>query len=703
MKKSLIALLLSVVFLFGSCDINGMMGGESVGSATDSTSTSIDSAADGNSENDFESSSSSKGENDNTDDGNDDGNGDNGGSDGNDDGNGDNGGNDNTDDGNGDNDGNDNTDDGKDDTNDDGDEKNHVDKNNDDLCDECGVTVAVSFNIFAINDLHGKFADSDTQPGVDELTTYIKNARAQNENTIVLSSGDMWQGSAESNATKGKIVTEWMNELDCVGMAIGNHEFDWGQEYIVENAAIAEFPFLAINIYSSATNALVDYCQPSVLIEQNGVKIGIIGAVGDCYSSIASDKVGDIYFKTGSALTSLVKAEAQKLREQGADCILYSIHDGYGSSTTGNISDSAMSGYYDISLSSYVDMVFEAHTHQRYVLKDSKGVYHMQDGGDNDGISQALLKINFANDTTVVEEAKFVSTSVYSGLQGDPIVQTLMDKYAEEISIATRVLGTNDKVRGSDEILQKVADLYYEAGEERWGEEYNIVLGGGFMSARSPYEIYAGEVLYGDLMSVLPFDNQLVLCRISGRNLRSKFFETSNSRYYISYGKYGETVKNSIQDNAYYYVVTDTYSSGYASNGLTEVERYDETTFGRDLLAKFIEDGGWGAPAGEMELTSIPDALAIGKALATGVTTSKSYYVKGKITSIKSTTYGNLYIEDENGNRIYVYGTYDITGAIRYDSMSKKPVVGDTIIIVGAIMNYNGTIEIISGRVYSIE
>ena len=182
--------------------------------------------------------------------------------------------------------------------------KPHKDEDNNGKCDNCKISVVVNFDFFAINDLHGKFDDTDSQPGVDELTTYLKNFRKSQDNVVLLSSGDMWQGSSESNLTKGNIVTEWMNELGFVSMTLGNHEYDWGEEPIKANAQLAKFPLLAINVYDRDTNKRVDYCQPSVIVQQNGVKIGIIGAMGDCYSSIAPDKVEDIYFVTGNALTN---------------------------------------------------------------------------------------------------------------------------------------------------------------------------------------------------------------------------------------------------------------------------------------------------------------------------------------------------------------------------------------------------------------
>ena len=47
-------------------------------------------------------------------------------------------------------------------------------------------------------------------------------------------------------------------------------------------------------------------------------------------------------------------------------------------------------------------------------------------------------------------------------------------------------------------------------------------------------------------------------------------------------------LKNNIDPNATYYIVTDSYCSQYAYNRLTVVEQYDNETFARDLVAEFL-------------------------------------------------------------------------------------------------------------------
>lgn len=476
-------------------------------------------------------------------------------------------------------------------------DKSHTDEGNDGLCDICQESVLVIVDFYNINDLHGKIADADTHPGVDELTTYLKNAKKTDDHVVLLSTGDMWQGSSESNLTQGLLTTDWMNQLDFSAMSIGNHEYDWGAEPVEMNEELAQFPFLAINIYDRETDKQVSYCQSSVVVDKGGVQIGIIGAIGDCYSSISKDKVQDIYFKVDDELTQLVKNEAAKLRSEGADYIVYLLHDGYDkskSATATSIRSSQIDYYYDTSLSNgYVDLVFEGHTHQRYILKDEYGVYHLQNKGDNKGISHIEIAINTANGSNKVRSADLISTGVYANMADDPVVEELLEKYDEDVSSGSDVLGNNKRTRSSSDLAQLVADLYYKKGLELWGEEYDIVLGGGFMSVRNPYNLAAGEVTYGMLYSLFPFDNDLVLCSIKGSDLRDRFFETDNDRYYLSYGDYGKQVKGNIDPNKTYYVVVDSYSSVYGPNRLTEIERYEEKYYARDMLADYAKSGGF--------------------------------------------------------------------------------------------------------------
>ena len=57
----------------------------------------------------------------------------------------------------------------------------HVDADNNGVCERCTADVVVTLDIYGINDLHGKVLDTDSQIGVDELTTYLKGAETRDE------------------------------------------------------------------------------------------------------------------------------------------------------------------------------------------------------------------------------------------------------------------------------------------------------------------------------------------------------------------------------------------------------------------------------------------------------------------------------------------------------------------------------------------
>lgn len=461
---------------------------------------------------------------------------------------------------------------------------NHADKDNDEKCDNCGMSVIVNFNLYGINDLHGMYCDSDTQPGVDELTTFFKDKQATS-NTVVLSSGDMWQGSSESNNTKGKLATEWLNYINCSSMTLGNHEFDWSAEKIKSNAQLANFPFLAINVYDNATNKRVEYCQPSTVVQFGDAKVGIIGAIGDCYSSISSSMCSDVNFKVGSELTSLVKAEANRLRAQGVDYIVYSLHDG------GSANESM--DWYDVSLSNgYVDIVFEGHSHQSYAYADSYGVYHVQGGGYNSGISAAEVRLNFANQQSNTSNVQVISNRVYSKYAKDFIVNDLVEKYKDEIGNPNEVVATLSRDVSSIEIVNKVAELYCSIGLETWGSQYQIMLGGGYLKTRKPYSLSSGNVTVSQVQTLLPFDNKIVLCSLNGTELKNKFIYTSNTDYHIAYSAYGESAKDDVVYNPKktYYIVTDTYTSDY--HHLTVLATLGDNVFARDLLCDYLRGDG---------------------------------------------------------------------------------------------------------------
>ena len=475
----------------------------------------------------------------------------------------------------------------------------------------------VTLDIFAFNDTHGVVKDTQGKGiGISKMSTLIKN-ETKDKNSIVISQGDMWEGSVESNYTRGNLVTEWMNQLGFVSMTVGNHEYDWGKEYIIQNQQLANFPTLGINVINRSTSKRVDYLSPSITFTKGGAKIGVIGAIGNCLNSISSSKVKDIYFAYGDVLTNLVKNESRRLRnEEKCDFIIYSIHG------AGNRDEKDT---YDVSLSNdhYVDLVLEGHTHEGYRYTDEAGIWHIQNDGNNETVTKVNVELDLKNTGFSVKDTVVYDTSCYGpykDLAKDSETEALITKYQDKFSFAYETLGTIDSYKNSTVLRDKIAELYLEAGNKKWGNQYNIILGGGYLSCRGS-GLSAGNVTYADLDDLFPFDNEIVLCTIKGSDLANTYYISGGNSYYVSWTSYGSSIRYNIDQSATYYLVTDSYGSDYSYNHLTVVESLGANIYARDLLADFIKNGGW-APVTPTEHAG---TLADPKTIAEGLAYARSH------------------------------------------------------------------------------
>ena len=95
-----------------------------------------------------------------------------------------------------------------------------------------------------------------------------------------------------------------------------------------------------------------------------------------------------------------------------------------------------------------------------------------------------------------------------------------------------------------------------------------------------------------------------------------------------------------------------------------------------------MKEGAFEISHSSHQLTSIPDALAIGEKLSANQATKEMYHIKGTVKSVSNSTYGNIYIVDENGNEIYVYGIEN------YSNMANKPNVGDEVVLCSVIYKF---------------
>ena len=113
--------------------------------------------------------------------------------------------------------------------------------------------------------------------GISHLATLIDNVRASEEISFLVDAGDIYTG-ALSKKTRGKLPFDLYNAMGYDALNIGNHEFEYNWEPLVEIIPRANFPVLNANIFIEKTGELI--AQPYAVLEKSGVKIGLIGVMG---------------------------------------------------------------------------------------------------------------------------------------------------------------------------------------------------------------------------------------------------------------------------------------------------------------------------------------------------------------------------------------------------------------------------------------
>jgi 5'-nucleotidase len=201
--------------------------------------------------------------------------------------------------------------------------------------------------VVGTTDLHGSYDshhESKSAPaygGLPLIAGYLDVLRANHGRVIVVDSGDLFQGTLESNFFEGEPVVKGYNALGYDAAAVGNHEFDYGPAgpdsvarlpgqdplgALKKNAKAAKFPFLSANLTEKATGKTPSWAKRYTMIEANGAKVGIIGlSTPDTPAVTTSSNVATLNF--GDPVAATVSA-AKELRAAGAEAVIVIAHMG---------------------------------------------------------------------------------------------------------------------------------------------------------------------------------------------------------------------------------------------------------------------------------------------------------------------------------------------------------------------------------------
>lgn len=168
-----------------------------------------------------------------------------------------------------------------------------------------------------------------TNNGAARIYSYIKQVRKENPNTILIDNGDTYQGTILADAIYNKKldtlhpVTKVLNHMGFDAMILGNHEYNFGMEFLEKIINELEMPVLAANArYKDGR----DLGKPYIILEKQGIKIGILGITNPNAPRWDGEKVDDLEF---DSVYEAGKKYAKILKEdEKVDLLFVSAHVG---------------------------------------------------------------------------------------------------------------------------------------------------------------------------------------------------------------------------------------------------------------------------------------------------------------------------------------------------------------------------------------
>lgn len=170
-------------------------------------------------------------------------------------------------------------------------------------------------------DFGGAFRKTSDVPGLCTFYSAIESVKNSNaDGTLILDAGDNFCRKFWG----GKKVMDGLSIIGTDAMTLGNHEFDYGKEFLISSIKDCKFPVLCANVLDKESGKLIEGTLPYTICIKKGIKIGIVGVTTE-YTPYMVEKSAFQPFKMTSVVDALKKF-IPIMRGEGAEIIVVLAH-----------------------------------------------------------------------------------------------------------------------------------------------------------------------------------------------------------------------------------------------------------------------------------------------------------------------------------------------------------------------------------------
>ena len=383
--------------------------------------------------------------------------------------------------------------------------------------------------IIGTSDTHGNIwgysyedmAES-SKDGLARVSTYVKEVRAENPNTILVDAGDTIQGTIMTDDLYSKDTTDHpvpaaLDYMQYDAWTLGNHEFNFGVDTLQSIIEQTDVPVLAANVKNADGTYLTG--AGYTIVERGGVKVAIIGVTTPNIPRWDGTKQGvsDLTFEP---MADAVAACIDEIGDE-ADVILVSTHAGMEAEYSTDGSDAAQT---ILDKCPEVDVLQLGHTHTTYINNEKIPVGEAKNNAVEVVRYDLTLDANKEITSATVETVSMDGVEPDQGLRDVPEVKAAQEKTVSFIQ--DNVLGhASADFQPANEIKgipagriedTAVIDLIGTVQLENSGADVTAVA-----LFKDTSDLKKGDLNYGNLFDIYKYPNVLYTVKVTGAEMKA--------------------------------------------------------------------------------------------------------------------------------------------------------------------------------------
>ncbi len=353
--------------------------------------------------------------------------------------------------------------------------------------------------------------------GIAQLATLIDNFRAAEENVFLFDAGDIFTGVL-AKLTRGEVSFELMNTMAYDAMAIGNHEFEYGWQVLARQKHRVAFPVLGANLFYKDTD--IHFAQPYSIIERDGVRVGIIGIMGqDAATALNPPNIAGLEVRDPKSIVP----DYVKLLRPDVDLVVLLTHQ--GKTAPMQTDDEAHPEIKrdieaDIELAGVtdgIDVLLAGHADagtEQPVIHPETGTLIMQTYGQGFHLGFLQLRVDPVKQEVLSYEGRLVPVDS-DRLEPHARVAGKLAAYRSRHSEIYEVAGhASDRLSRRYNEESDLGNLFADIRRAETGAQVGVALSGAIRR-----DIPAGPVTVAMLLDAYPFIDDIVTVRLSGARI----------------------------------------------------------------------------------------------------------------------------------------------------------------------------------------